>query len=187
MSDVDAAKLRVMLNALRLPTMIGSGRTSAPRPTARAGAAHVSSPRCATTSWPSARPGASPVIWRIRPAARQDLRHPRLRRRPHHRKAHVMALAEGDAWIEQGGNLLIFGPSGTGKTHLVPPSAPLWSTMASGCSSPAPPTSCRSSRGYGAISHCREPWPSSTASTCSFSMTSATCARTRPKPMSCSS
>jgi DNA replication protein DnaC len=34
------------------------------------------------------------------------------------RKAHVMALAEGDAWIEQGGNLLIFGPSGTGKTHL---------------------------------------------------------------------
>lgn len=34
------------------------------------------------------------------------------------RKAHVMALAAGDAWIEQGGNLLIFGPSGTGKTHL---------------------------------------------------------------------
>ena len=33
------------------------------------------------------------------------------------RKAHVMALAEGDAWIEQGANILIFGPSGTGKTH----------------------------------------------------------------------
>jgi DNA replication protein DnaC len=29
-----------------------------------------------------------------------------------------MALAEGDAWIEQGGNLLIFGPSGTGKTRI---------------------------------------------------------------------
>ena len=34
------------------------------------------------------------------------------------RKAHVMALAEGDAWLEQGANILFFGPSGTGKTHL---------------------------------------------------------------------
>jgi DNA replication protein DnaC len=33
------------------------------------------------------------------------------------RKAHITALASGDAWIEQGANLLIFGPSGTGKTH----------------------------------------------------------------------
>ncbi len=34
------------------------------------------------------------------------------------RKAHVLALANGDAWIEQGANILLFGPSGTGKTHL---------------------------------------------------------------------
>jgi DNA replication protein DnaC len=34
------------------------------------------------------------------------------------RKAHVMALAAGDTWLEQSGNLLIFGGSGTGKTHL---------------------------------------------------------------------
>ena len=33
-------------------------------------------------------------------------------------KAHVSALAEGDAWIEKGHNLLLFGPPGTGKTHL---------------------------------------------------------------------
>ncbi len=34
------------------------------------------------------------------------------------RKAHVLALAQGDAWIEQGANLLLFGPSGAGKTHV---------------------------------------------------------------------
>ena len=33
-------------------------------------------------------------------------------------KAHVQALAEGDAWIEKGANLLLFGPPGGGKTHL---------------------------------------------------------------------
>jgi DNA replication protein DnaC len=36
---------------------------------------------------------------------------------PSLRKAHLAALAAGDAWIEQGANVLIFGPSGTGKTH----------------------------------------------------------------------
>lgn len=34
-------------------------------------------------------------------------------------KAHVMALAEADAWISQGHNLLAFGPPGAGKTHLM--------------------------------------------------------------------
>ena len=34
------------------------------------------------------------------------------------RKAQVMALANGDAWIEQGVNILLFGPSGVGKTHI---------------------------------------------------------------------
>ena len=32
--------------------------------------------------------------------------------------AHLDALASGDGWIDAGGNLLIFGPSGVGKTHL---------------------------------------------------------------------
>jgi DNA replication protein DnaC len=33
-------------------------------------------------------------------------------------KAQVMALASGDGWIEQGANLLLFGPPGAGKSHL---------------------------------------------------------------------
>ena len=33
-------------------------------------------------------------------------------------KAQVMALAAGDAWLEKGANLLLFGPPGGGKSHL---------------------------------------------------------------------
>ena len=33
-------------------------------------------------------------------------------------KAQVMALCAGDGWLEQGANLIVFGPPGGGKTHL---------------------------------------------------------------------
>ena len=33
-------------------------------------------------------------------------------------KAHVMALASGDAWLDRGATVLIFGPPGAGKSHI---------------------------------------------------------------------
>ena len=33
-------------------------------------------------------------------------------------KAQVMALAAGDGWLDQGANLLVFGPPGVGKSHI---------------------------------------------------------------------
>jgi DNA replication protein DnaC len=33
-------------------------------------------------------------------------------------KAQVMALAAGDSWLDQGANILLFGPPGGGKNHL---------------------------------------------------------------------
>ena len=35
------------------------------------------------------------------------------------RKPHLLALAAGDGWIKTGDNLLVFGQSGTGKSHTV--------------------------------------------------------------------
>src|SRR6478609_9507956 len=33
-------------------------------------------------------------------------------------RAQIMAITAGDAWLEKGVNLLLFGPPGGGKSHL---------------------------------------------------------------------
>jgi DNA replication protein DnaC len=33
-------------------------------------------------------------------------------------KAQIMALAAGDSWLDKGANLIMFGPPGSGKSHL---------------------------------------------------------------------
>ena len=119
MSDVDAAKLPVMLSALRLPTIGRLWQEFGAAPTAKAGARPLPRRAVRARAGRARAPGASPAIWPS-PVCRTARRFATFdfAAVPTIRKAHVMALAEGDAWLEQGGNLLIFGPSGTGKTHL---------------------------------------------------------------------
>jgi DNA replication protein DnaC len=119
MTDVEAAKLPVMLNTLRLPTI---GRLW-----------QEFGARADREGWGSARFLAALCEHELADrATRRIARHMAESGLPYGktfvtfdfaavptiRKAHVMALAAGDTWLEQSGNLLIFGGSGTGKTHL---------------------------------------------------------------------
>lgn len=119
MTAVDTAKLPVMLNALRLPT-IGRLWQELGATADREG-------------WGAARLLAVLCEHELAErATRRIIRHlleaglPQgktfatfdFAAVPTLRKAHVMALAQGDAWLQQGANILLFGPSGTGKTHL---------------------------------------------------------------------
>ena len=119
MTNVDAAKLPVMLNTLRLPTI---GRLW-----------QEFGARADREGWGSARFLAALCEHELADrATRRIARHMAESGLPHGktfatfdfaavptiRRAHVMALAAGDTWLEQSGNLLIFGGSGTGKTHL---------------------------------------------------------------------
>ena len=118
-SAVDTARLGIMLNELRLPTI--------------------------KTVWPGFAEQADKEGW---PAARflsaiaeHELAERDRRRTERHlaearlppgktldtfdfdavpmvSKAQVMAVAAGDAWLATGANLLLFGPPGGGKSHL---------------------------------------------------------------------
>lgn len=118
MTDADAAKLLVMLTTLRLPTISLIWQEFGAR--------------VDREGWGRAR-----FLAAICEHELADRRARRVCRRtagsglpqsksfvtfdfavvPTIRNAHVMALAEGDPWFEQGVNILLFGPRGTGKSH----------------------------------------------------------------------
>ena len=118
-SAVDTARLGVMLNELRLPTI------------------KVVWPQFAEQAdkegWPAARFLASIAEHELAERDRRRIeRHLAEARLPPGKtlatfdfdsvpmisKAQVMAVAAGDAWLAKGANLLLFGPPGGGKSHL---------------------------------------------------------------------
>jgi len=118
-TSVDAARVELLLSELRLPAF-------------KAGWSGLAE-RADKEGWPAARFLATlaehEIIERSRRRFERHLEEARLPPGksiesfdfdavPMVSKAHVMALAAGDAWLEKGANLLIFGGPGGGKTHL---------------------------------------------------------------------
>lgn len=117
--SVDIARLPVMLTELRLPTIARLWPSIAETADAE--------------SWPAARLlGALCEHELAEREQRRVLRHAAEAHLPHGKtfdsfefsatpmvsKARFLALAQGDAWLEKGTNILLFGPPGSGKTHL---------------------------------------------------------------------
>ena len=118
-APIDTAALNLMLSELRLPTI----KALWPQFTAQAD----------REGWPAARLLTALTEHEVADRARR-----RFQRRlgearlpsgktldsfdfsvvPTLSKAHVMALCAGDRWLDEGSNLLLFGPPGTGKTHI---------------------------------------------------------------------
>ena len=118
-APIDTAALNLMLSELRLPTI----KALWPQFTAQAD----------REGWPAARLLSALTEHEIADRARRRfLRRLGEARLPSGKtldsfdfsvvptlsKAHVMALCAGDRWLDEGSNLLLIGPPGTGKTHL---------------------------------------------------------------------
>ena len=112
MIDVDAAKLPVMLTTLRLPTIsriwqeFGGRADREGWGSARFLAALCEHELADRQARRIARHMAESGLPQGKSFATFDFAAV-----PTIRKAHVMALAEGDAWLEQGANILLFGPT----------------------------------------------------------------------------
>ena len=118
-STVDAAKLSLALNELRLPAIKAVW----------AQFAHQADKE----GWPAARFLAAITEHELAERDRRRIERHLAEARllpgktldtfefdavPMISKAQVMALTAGDVWLEKGANLLLFGPPGGGKSHL---------------------------------------------------------------------
>jgi DNA replication protein DnaC len=117
--NVDAARLALMLTELRLPTM----KAIWPQFTEQAD----------KEGWPAAHTLAALIEQELADRARRRIeRHLTEAQLPPGKtlenfdfdvvpmisKAQVMALTAGDRWLDEGANLILFGPPGGGKSHL---------------------------------------------------------------------
>jgi DNA replication protein DnaC len=116
---VDTARLPVLLTQLRLPTVALLWPTL--------------TETADRESWPAAKTLAALMEHEVAERARRrTARHLLEARLPAGKtldlfdfaavssisKARITALAEGDSWLDQGTNILMFGPPGVGKSHL---------------------------------------------------------------------
>ncbi len=117
---IDAARVELLLSELRLPGVKGpTGRGSPNNPTRKAGRRRGSSRRSPSTRWPTAVDAAIERHLAEAPSAGwQNARRVDFEATPMISKAQIMALAAGDAWLDKGENILLFGPPGGGKSHL---------------------------------------------------------------------
>lgn len=117
--SVDAARLSIMLNDLRLPTIKTLWQQFADQ--------------ADREGWPAARFLAAIAEHELAERAnRRIVRHLAEAHLPPGKtldsfafdavpmisKAQVMAMAAGDSWLAKGANVLMFGPPGGGKSHL---------------------------------------------------------------------
>jgi DNA replication protein DnaC len=116
---IDTARLPVLLTQLRLPTVARLWRAL--------------TETADRESWPAAKTLAALLEHEIAERTRRrTARHLLEARLPAGKtldcfdftavtsisKARVTALAEADSWLDQGTNILLFGPPGVGKSHL---------------------------------------------------------------------
>ncbi|AMG74107.1 MULTISPECIES: IS21-like element helper ATPase IstB [Sphingopyxis] len=116
---IDATKLTLMLNELRLPTIKQLWPTFADRSDKE--------------GWPAARFLSAITEHEIAERGRRRMERHLAEAKllpgktldtfdfdavPMISKAQVMAICAGDSWLENGANLILFGPPGGGKSHL---------------------------------------------------------------------
>ena len=116
---VDTARLPLLLRELRLPTIAAMWQSF--------------TERADREGWPAARLLATLTELEIAERDQRRIQRHLIEARlppgktldsfdfaavPMLSRAHVVALATGDGWIDRGGMILLFGPSGSGKSHL---------------------------------------------------------------------